>query len=153
MWPFKQKLDDFGRSELHYAAADADLARAERLVRRGADVDIADKNGWTPLHFAAQSQSPKIVALILDGGARIDPQDAHGNTPLSKAVFECKGIGDTIELLRARGADPHLVNRHGQTPVGLARLIGNFNVAQFFTDLPPSKPNQSPQPTAVNRRG
>jgi uncharacterized protein len=37
-----------------------------------------------------------------------------------------------IEQLLSRGADPDVVNRHGQTPRGLAELIGNYDVAQFF---------------------
>jgi ankyrin repeat protein len=136
MWPFKSRLDEFGRSELHYAARDGDKTLAERLLRRGADVNLADKNGWTPLHFAAQAQSAEVVAFLLDGGADIDPKDVHGNTPLFRAVFECKGRGDTIKLFRARAADPLVENKHGQTPVGLARLIANYDVKQYFEDLP-----------------
>lgn len=136
MWPFKSKLDEFGRSELHYAAGDGDVAQSEKLVRKGLDVNLADKNGWTPLHFAAQSQAPEVATLLLNAGAHVDPKDIHGNTPLFKAVFESNGRGDTIKLLRARGADPFCVNKHGQTPVGLARLIANFDVKQYFTDLP-----------------
>jgi hypothetical protein len=41
MWPFKPKLDEFGRSDLHYAARGGDRKLAERLVRRGADVTLA----------------------------------------------------------------------------------------------------------------
>jgi len=136
MWPFKSRFDEFGRSQLHYAARDADVKLAERLISRGADVNLADKNGWTALHFAAQAQSAAVAALLLDAGAQIDPQDVHGNTPLFKAVFESKGAGDTIKLLRARGSDPLSKNKHGQTPVGLARLIANYDAKQFFQDLP-----------------
>jgi uncharacterized protein len=136
MWPSKSKLDEFGRSELHYAARDGNSKLAQRLIGRGADVNLADKNGWTPLHFAAQAQSAEVAAFLLDAGAQVDPKDVHGNTPLFKAVFECKGSGDTIKLLRARGANPLSENKHGQTPVGLARLIANYNVRQFFEDLP-----------------
>ena len=136
MWPFKPKLDEFGRSELHYAARDGNHKLAQSLIARGADVNLADKNGWTPLHFAAQAQSPEVAAQLLDAGAQADPKDVHGNTPLFKAVFECNDGGDTIKLLRARGANPLSENKHGQTPVGLARLIANYNVKQFFEDLP-----------------
>ena len=136
MWPFKSKLDEFGRSDLHYAARDGDSSLSDRLIRKGLDVNLADENGWTPLHFAAQAQAPEVVALLLDAGAQVDPKDVHGNTPLFKAVFGSKGRGDTIKLLRARGADALSVNKHGQTPVGLARLIGNYDVKQYFEDLP-----------------
>ncbi|HTI26080.1 MAG TPA: hypothetical protein VL652_34145 [Kutzneria sp.] len=51
------------------------------------------------------------------------------------AVFESRGHGELIELLRAAGADPHAVNRSGQNPLGLARLIVNYDVRQYFADL------------------
>ena len=41
-----------------------------------------------------------------------------------------------VQLLRERNADPHHKNHAGRTPVELARMIGNYNVAQFFADLP-----------------
>jgi ankyrin repeat protein len=130
------KLDQFGRSELHYAARDGDLALAQKLIQGGVDVKLADKQGWTPLHFAAQAQSASVAAFLLETGAEIDAKDAHGNTPLFRAVFEYKENGDTIRLLRARGADPLSKNKHGQTPAGLARLVANYNVKQYFEDLP-----------------
>ncbi|WP_263972339.1 hypothetical protein [Spongiactinospora rosea] len=40
-----------------------------------------------------------------------------------------------IELLRRWGADPFKANSSGQTPLGLARLIANYDVARFFADL------------------
>ena len=74
--------------------------------------------------------------MLLDGGAAVDQPNAFGNTPLLVAVFNSRGEGDLIRLLRERGADPLIANTSGQTPVGLARLIGNYDVAQFFSDLP-----------------
>jgi len=132
----KDKLDEYGRSELHYAARDGDARLAQKLIRRGADVNRADKQGWTPLHFAAQAEATQVAALLLQAGAQVDPQDIHGNTPLFKAVFQYKGNGETIKLLRAQGANAHSENKHGQTPVGLARLIANYDVKQYFADLP-----------------
>jgi ankyrin repeat protein len=88
------------------------------------------------LHFAAQEGSVEVARLLLSGGADVDSVDEHGNTPLMTAVFESRGRGDVIELLRANGADPRKGNARGQTPVGLARLIANFDVARFFADLP-----------------
>ena len=132
----QESLDKFGRSDLHYAIIELDISSVRSFVSQGADVNLKDVNGWTPLHFAAQQNSAEIANLLLESGAEIDAANMQGNTPLSEAVFHSKGDGELIKLLRSKGADPYYTNEHGQTPVGLARLIGNFNVAQFFADLP-----------------
>ena len=129
-------LDDYGRSELHYAANESDVAKVEFLIRDGSDVNLPDKNGWTPLHFAAQSRSVKIAKLLVDAGAHVDPTDAFGNSPLWRATFSSNGSGDVIRFLRSHGADPALENESGVSPVSLARTIANYDVAQYFSDLP-----------------
>lgn len=88
------------------------------------------------MHAAVQAWSPSTCVILLNAGAPVDCQDAHGNTPLGKAVFESRGRGEIIKLLRARGVDPMLKNRHGVSPLKLARTIANFDVRQFFADLP-----------------
>lgn len=54
------------------------------------------------------------------------------NTPLFVAVFNSRSRPGMIDLLRSRGADPLHENLSGQTPMGLAGLIGNYVVAQYF---------------------
>jgi hypothetical protein len=58
--------------------------------------------------------------------------NAHGNSPLFVATFNSRGRGDLIGLLLSDGANPDLVNRHGQSPRGLAGLIANYDIGQFF---------------------
>jgi len=128
-------LDPDGRTALMAAAIDSRLDAATILIDAGANVDMQDPGGWAALHFAAQSGSQEIVELLLDAGASVDIVDIHGNTPLGNATFECRGNGDLIKLLRSRGADPYLENRSGVSPVALARMIGNYDVAQFYDDL------------------
>ena len=72
---------------------------------------------------------------MLRAGASVDLRNAFGNTPLFVAVFNSNGRGEFIQLLRSYGADPLHTNTSGRTPVGLARLIANPDVAQFFLDV------------------
>jgi len=130
------ELDRHGRSALHYAALSGDVDQTDRLLSGGADPDLPDREGFTPLHFAAQQWLTSVASLLLERGADVDPVNCYGNTPLFVAVGVSAGRGDLIEILRQHGADPLRVNDAGQTPVGLARLIGNFDVARFFGDVP-----------------
>lgn len=128
-------LDPDGRTALMAAAIDSKPDAAQILIKAGANVDAQDPGGWSALHFAAQSGSLVMVDLLLEAGASVNAVDVHGNTPLGTATFECRGNGDVIKLLRARGADPYLENNSGVSPVVLARTIGNHDVAQFYDDI------------------
>src|SRR5262245_44228615 len=129
-------VDRMGRTALHYAALEGDAARVRQLLPSGLIADAPDDNGWTPLHFAAQSNAADVTAILLKAGASVDARDAHGNTPLFTAVFNSRGYGEVIKLLRNHGANPHTKNNHGVSPLSLARTIANFDVRQFFQDLP-----------------
>ena len=128
-------VDHAGRTPLHYAAMENKVDEVKTLVRVGVDPNRGDYLGFTALHLAAQVRALGASVALLDAGADIDAVNSHGNTPLFVAVFNSRGRGDLIGLFRERGADPRRVNDKGQSPLGLARLIGNFDVAQFFADI------------------
>jgi ankyrin repeat protein len=128
--------DRDGRTPLHRAATDGDMATAEALIAAGADLAAADKHGWTPLHFAAQEWHLDVARMLMARGAAVDPVDEHGNTPLWRAAFSSRGRGELIELLLANGADPHRKNVRGVSPLELARTVANYDVLRWFT--PPS---------------
>jgi len=98
------------------------------------NVNLADRDGWTPLHAAAQNNDAETARFLLDSGAIVDPQDSYGNTPLFRAVFNSRDSGELIELLRQRGADAESKNKSGVSPVSLARTIANCDITQFFDD-------------------
>ena len=128
-------LDREGRSDLHYAARDSDIAAVRALIAGGADVNLQDKRGWTPLHFAAQARSGDVATYLLEQGSLVDSIDVNGNTPLSVATFSSRGDGTVIRILRAAGADPERKNASGVSAVTLAQTIANYDVVQFFNDL------------------
>ena len=138
MWPFTKRgteLDQDGRSDLHYAARDGDLAAVEKVVSQGMDVNLQDKHGWTPLHFAAQARSEDVVIYLLAHGASVDVEDGHGNTALFRATFASRGDGGVIRALREAGADPRKKNKSGVSALSLARTIANYDIAQFYNDI------------------
>ena len=129
-------VDEYGRTPLHLAACEGKAEDVARLLNDGADANVQDDEGLAPLHFAARAASIEVTKLLLDAGANVRLRDADGNTPLGKAVFSSRGDGSVIKLLRDAGADPSEPNNYGVSPVGLARTIANFDVAQFFSDVP-----------------
>jgi ankyrin repeat protein len=127
--------DRAGRSRLHHAALENDVTAVQRYLAAGDDPDATDAQGFRPLHFAAQQQSVEAARALLEADASVDAKNQHGNTPLWVAVFNSRGDGRLITLLREHGANPYAANAHGNTPVSLARRIANYPVAAFFADL------------------
>lgn len=128
-------IDPADRSPLHYAALEDDAEAIVRLLGTGISPDVADRQGFTPLHLAAQEFAQAAAVALIAAGATVDAPNVFGNTPLWVAVFNSKGRGALIHLLRSHGADPLHANTSGQTPTSLARMIGNYDVAQYFQDI------------------
>ena len=72
-----------------------------------------------PLHHAAVNGHTDVAAALLDAGADVDAWGYDNNhdvsTPLLLAAWE--GPLDVLRLLLARGADPNLRSRAGQSPL------------------------------------
>ena len=124
--------DKDGRTLLFYAIFTHNYNIVELLVNSGCEVTIHDNLGWTPLHYAVQSHLLEITKFLLDNNAYINAIDNYGNTPISRAVFNSKGRGEIIFLLKAYNADPNIKNKSGISAIDLANKIANFNIVQFF---------------------
>ena len=62
------KLDQQGRTLLHYTGCRGQYHMIELLLEKGADPNIKDKNGNTPLHWCGHID---IVELLISYGARV----------------------------------------------------------------------------------
>lgn len=102
-----ESKDKDGRTALHLAVIQRNIAGVSVLLEHGADVSATDKMRWTPLHLACleTSRSPHrpssdnstgsdslvpgnvIITLLLDHGADIDAADEQRRTPLMVACL------------------------------------------------------------------
>jgi len=119
-----------GSTPLHRADQDT----ADLLLAHGAKVDARDEAGWTPLHNAAYwHKGLGLIDLLLAQGAHVDartsksalgggareylPRVPKGSTTLHIALIRHRN--DIPSLLLGYGADPHLKNEAGITPINL----------------------------------
>ena len=75
-------------SPLLYIASSRGHTRVLRvLLAGGANVELANKNGFTALFWAARNGQLSCLQLLLNAGANANAQDFLGNTPLMGAVL------------------------------------------------------------------
>lgn len=114
-----------GETAMHAVVQRRDLTWVRFLLQRGANPNIADKNGVTPLQIAVQLGFIEGVERLIKGGAQVDVPDATGETPLITAVHR----RDTamVELLVTNGANPERTDNSGRSAREYAELLGDRN--------------------------
>jgi ankyrin len=140
-----------GFTPLMAAASKGSDALVELLLARGANAAATDREGRTATALAlagghrpiverlradagtpitqdavvaaAMAPDPQMLFALLDGGAPVDAVAGDGSTPLAIAARERKHA--LAHALLDRGANPHVRNRNGWTPLLLTCMYGD----------------------------
>ena len=72
-----------------------------KLLRQGADPNIADSAGYTPLHYAVMKGNLAVVNVLLQKGANRDAISISGSTPRN---LSARAHFFNREIFRALGA-------------------------------------------------
>lgn len=70
-------MDD---SPLHRASMEGNIKEVERLIKKGADVNILDNWNRTPLMYACKGNYYEVAKALIDNGADIHATDSTGMT-------------------------------------------------------------------------
>ena len=135
-----------GRTALHYAASNGELAAVAFLIERKAIVDKPTKFGWTALHCAAQEGFPEVAKHVLDKGADINKRDGQGRTALICAVTE--GKLSCVQVLIERKADLTVKATSGDAKGKTALDLADRDNEEMVQLLSP-KPTSPPTPAAA----
>jgi ankyrin repeat protein len=120
-----------GSPPLHVAAEKGYLDLLERLIEKGALIDLPDTIlGATSLHCAALKGHLKVVKKLIDYQAKIDVQDAHKRTALCSAAEI--GFLDIVELLIKSGASRTIVDAEDRTPLICATRKGHLAIVKLL---------------------
>ena len=111
-----------GETALHAVVQRRDLTWIQFLLQRGANPNIADKNGVYPIQIAAQLGFIEGVERLIKGGADVDVSDTTGETPLISAIH--RRDLKLIELLVENGASTERTDNSGRSARDYAMLMG-----------------------------
>jgi len=111
-----------GQSALHLVVQRRDAIWLRFLLGKGANANIADKNGVTPLQLASDLGWTDGVEILVNAGATIDETNVAGETPLISAVHR-RDVALVRVLLKA-GANPDRTDNSGRSARDYAALMG-----------------------------
>ncbi len=102
------------------------------LIKKGANVNCANKNGWTPLHTVAQYKHLKIAELLIDNGAKINIQKTNGSTPLMVALSNKNYL--ISDFFIKSNANLTIKNKNGETVLKYAIKNQNLDLVKLFLE-------------------
>lgn len=86
------KASSFEKNPLLTAVENGDSKLVQKLIKNGADIDLADSNGVTPTHLAAYYCNTEILPLLIADsrihGTRLTRQDANNKSALDYVFFQ-----------------------------------------------------------------
>lgn len=100
------------------------------LLKKGADLNAKDNDGWHPLQLAAKRGDVEIVRLLLENGAKVNATNDYGATALESAAY--RGYVDIVKLLVENGANVNAKDKYKLTPLMLAAENGNTNAIKLL---------------------
>ena len=112
------QFDEVMSTPLHHAADGGQSEVAAYLIENGADVNIANNDGFTPLHSCALHGDSSTAALLIKHGSVVYVRDNNQMTPLHLC-----GLNNNVavaEVLVANGADVNDMTESQWTPLRVA---------------------------------
>eukprot|EP00873_Tetraselmis_striata_P018057 jgi/Tetstr1/438321/TSEL_026888.t1 len=109
---------EYATHNLWDLCARGDAKAATSALRRGIDVNVRNKIGWTPLHAACFGGHAKVLTLLIERGADLDATDNGGRTAVHEA---CKsGSLAALKCLHRAGAPLAAADNKGVRPSDVA---------------------------------
>jgi len=96
-----------------------DLKKIKNLIKKGADVNVKDEDGWTPLHLACYNGRFDVAKLLIENGADVNIKE-DGSSWTSLHFASWRGDHRMVKLLIDNKADINIENNVCKTPLDLS---------------------------------
>jgi Ankyrin repeats (3 copies)/Ankyrin repeats (many copies) len=114
------------------AAQKGDLAKVERLLASGADINSRGQYRQTALQKAILYEHFQLATLLIDRGANVNATDQYGDTPLATAVMS--GNLAVVRRLIKTGANVNCADKEGVTPLMWAANRGSAPIVKLLLE-------------------
>ncbi|CAF1093211.1 unnamed protein product [Rotaria sordida] len=132
--PSKLKVaNPVGLCAAHNAAARNRVGILALIAQYNEDLNIEDKDGWTPLHHAVRNNALNAIEFLLDNGVNDVHLSKQHEAPIHLAVIHNQL--KALELLLCKRPDEvNLGGERDKTPLHYAALIDNVDAAKILTN-------------------
>lgn len=126
--------DRDGNTALHLAVNALNRKAVERILDEGADLHAKNLKKQKPVQamrrsgLAAQDKFDEVLDLLLDRGADLGNDKRSSGLHQAASMLSAKAIARLLD----QGADPHLPDASGRTPVGLVVQAHQQSVGSYF---------------------
>jgi len=107
------------------------FAVAKEMIRRGANVNTVENDGYTSIHYACLKGYNDLIHLLIEAGANLNSQTDIGWTPLHLATNS--GHLESMRILVDAGADVSLRHHFGLSPIDMANMKDNQDMIRLLT--------------------
>jgi len=115
------------QEDLLWAIENNKLWDVTELLKKGANPDIPNQDGYTPLMIAAQTKNLQLARVLLDAGAKLDTRNKFGETAIMLASYH--GQTELVRQLYIKGAE---INHHGWNPLIYAASGGHLDILRLL---------------------
>lgn len=127
-------VDNNKQTAFHIAVKEENFHAMKKFIDHGVDVDFPD-DGNPPIYLATRTGEPFLIDFLINAGADVNAVcEKNGCTSL----FKISGTLDdnkVYEMLIGAGADIHVQNKKGETPLHRAVWYGEKKLAEILIAL------------------
>jgi len=118
---------------LHCAAFNGHEAVVALLLNKGAEVDVKDRQSYSPIHLAVSRGHLSIAEQLVAAGADIETLTSQNGTPLHIAA--ASNQQNVLAVLIKAGANLEAKDTNGLTPLAAAASLGNVEVVRLLIEV------------------
>lgn len=129
-------IDKSGFGPLHWALELRETAILQKILDRGADIDLRDHKGLSTLYWTVSYNLPDILTWLVGHKADVNLASNQGVTPLQQAIIN-KSLS-MVQTLIGLDADVNKPNSEGFLSWHYASICDTLEIMQFLKSKIPN---------------